>query len=73
MILFYKPKILPIRLFCMTNNAEGKRYLEEQLRLLNEILAVLKENNRIMNEHNSVVNSIDERVRRIGLNTSNMR
>jgi hypothetical protein len=42
------------------------------LRLLNEILAVLKENNAMLREHNSVVNSIDERVRRIGVNTSNL-
>ena len=48
------------------------RYSEEMLRLLNEILAVLKENNRILKEHNSGVNSIDERVRRIGVNTSNL-
>ena len=49
------------------------RHMEEELRLLNEILAALKENNRIMREHNSVVSSIDDRVRRIGVNTSNMR
>jgi hypothetical protein len=49
------------------------RHSEELLRLLNEILATLKENNRILKEHNSVVSSIDERVRRIGVNTSNMR
>ena len=49
------------------------RYSEEILRLLNEILATMKENNRILKEHNSVVSSIDERVRRIGVNTSNIR
>jgi len=49
------------------------RYYEETLRLLNEILAALKENNTMLREHNSVVSSIDERVRRIGVNTSNLR
>jgi hypothetical protein len=49
------------------------RYYEETLRLLNEILATLKESNRMLKEHNSVVSSIDERVRRIGVNTSNLR
>jgi hypothetical protein len=48
------------------------RYYEETLRLLNEILAVLKENNTVLREHTSVVSSIDERVRRIGVNTSNL-
>jgi hypothetical protein len=48
------------------------RYYEETLRLLNEILATLKENNRMLKEHNSVVSSIDERVRRIGVNTANL-
>lgn len=49
------------------------RYYEEILRLLNEILVALKDNNRMLKEHNSVVNSIDERVRKIGVNTSNLR
>lgn len=73
MILLYKSEILPQPLFFMLGDTEGKRYSEEQLRLLNEILAVLKENNRMLSEHNSVVSSIDERVRKIGFNTSNMR
>jgi hypothetical protein len=50
-----------------------ERYYDEVLRLLNEILATLKENNRMLREHNTVVTSIDERVRRIGINTSSMR
>lgn len=49
------------------------RHMEEELRLLNEILAAIKENNSILKEHNTVVSSIDDRVRRIGVNTSNMR
>ena len=48
------------------------RYYEEMLRLLNEILATLKENNQMIKEHNVVVSSIDERVRKIGINTSNL-
>jgi hypothetical protein len=47
--------------------------MDEELRLLNEILAALKENNRMLGAHNSVVSSIDDRVRKIGVNTSNMR
>lgn len=39
---------------------------------MSEILATLKENNSMLKEHNSVVSSIDERVRRIGVNTSNL-
>lgn len=42
-------------------------------RLLNEILATLRDNNRMLEEHNSAVSCIDERVRWIGVNTSNMR
>lgn len=57
----------------MKTERDADRHSEEMLRLLNEILATLKENNRIPKEHNSVVSSIDERVRRIGVNTSNMR
>ncbi|HEV8387904.1 MAG TPA: hypothetical protein VGQ03_09810 [Nitrososphaera sp.] len=47
--------------------------MEEELRLLNEILDAIKENNTMLKEHNSVVSSIDDRVRRIGVNTSNMK
>jgi hypothetical protein len=48
------------------------RYYEEVLRLLNEILAILKEDNTILREHNKTVGSIDDRVRKIGFNTSSM-
>lgn len=54
-------------------NTIADKHAEEILRLLNEILATLKDNNRMLKEHNSVVSSIDERVRRIGVNTSNIR
>lgn len=57
----------------MKAERDADRHSEELLRLLNEILATLKDNNRMLREHNSVVSSIDERVRRIGVNTSNMR
>lgn len=57
----------------MKTERDADRHSEELLRLLNEILATLKENNRMLGEHNSVVSSIDDRVRRIGVNTSNMR
>ncbi|HEX2557897.1 MAG TPA: hypothetical protein VHK86_06210 [Nitrososphaera sp.] len=49
------------------------RYYEEVLRLLNEIMVTLKENNAMLREHNRTVGSIDERVRKIGVNTSSMR
>jgi hypothetical protein len=57
----------------MDTDPDLSRHMEEELRLLNEILAAIKENNTMLKEHNSVVTSIDERVRRIGVNTSNMR
>lgn len=69
--MFYKPDIRHVLKFSVIDR--DSRYYEETLRLLNEILAALKENNRMLREHNSVVSSIDERVRRIGVNTSNLR
>ena len=42
------------------------------LPLLNDILAVLKDNDIILIEQNAVVNSIDEPVRKTGVNTSNL-
>jgi hypothetical protein len=57
----------------MDTDPDLSGHMEEELRLLNEILAAIKENNTMLKEHNSVVSSIDERVRRIGVNTSNMR
>jgi hypothetical protein len=59
------------------SNSDVSRYYDEMLRLLNEILAELKENNAMLKEHNSVVvvSSIDDndRVRKIGVNTGNLR
>jgi hypothetical protein len=57
----------------MDTDPDLGRHMEEELRLLNEILAAIKENNAMLKEHNSLVSSIDDRVRRIGVNTSNMR
>lgn len=71
--MFYKPDMRhELKIYQMKGDRDSL-YYEETLRLLNEILATLKENNRMLREHNSVVSSIDERVRRIGVNTSNMR
>jgi hypothetical protein len=56
----------------MKQGGNGDRYYDEVLRLLNEILAELKDNNQMLKENNSVVSSIDERVRKIGVNTSNL-
>lgn len=71
--IFYKPDIRASPALAMKAECTAGRHPEEMLRLLNEILATLKENNSILKEHNSVVSSINERVRRIGVNTSNMR
>jgi hypothetical protein len=57
----------------MDTDHDLSRHMEEELRLLNEILDAIKENNTMLKEHNSVVSSIDDRVRRIGVNTSNMK
>lgn len=57
----------------MKTERGADRHSEEMLRLLNEILATLKDNSRMLREHNSVVSGIDERVRGIGVNTSNLR
>jgi len=57
----------------MKAERDATRYCKETLRLMNEILATPKENNRMLMEHNSSVSRIDEWVRRIGVNTSNMR
>jgi hypothetical protein len=57
----------------MKAERDATRYCKETLRLMNEILATPKENNRMLMEHNSSVRRIDEWVRRIGVNTSNMR
>ena len=63
----------PEPVYPMKAERDAARYYDEMLRLLNEILAVLKENNAMLREHNSVVSSIDERVRKINVNTSNLR
>ena len=71
--MFYKPDIRLVLTYDVNADRDLGIYYEEILRLLNEILAVLKENNTMLREHNTVVNSIDDRVRRISVNTSNLR
>jgi hypothetical protein len=55
------------------DDAEAARYYEEVIRLMNEIVVLLKENNMLLKQHNKITNSIDDRVRKISINTSNLR
>lgn len=48
------------------------RYYQEVVRLMNETVVLLKENNTILRQHARTVEELNERVRRIGINTSNM-
>lgn len=47
-------------------------YYEEVLRLMNEIVALMKENNMALKEHSKTVEQLNERVRKIGINTSSI-
>jgi hypothetical protein len=49
------------------------RYYEEVLRKLDDIVALLRENNTMLKEHSRTVETINDRVRRIGVNTSHIR
>ena len=51
----------------------AKIYQEQVKRLLSEILIELKESNTLLKEHDSMVDKINERIRKIGLNTANWR
>lgn len=46
------------------------RYYEEIVRLMNEIVALMKENNLVLREHSKTVEQLNERVRKIGINTN---
>lgn len=50
----------------------SERHNEEIIRLLNEILAEMKENTTELKSHNRVVASLDEKVRKISINTSGL-
>ena len=49
------------------------RYYEEVLRLMNEMVVLLKENNNMLMQHNKTIDELNERVRKISINTSNLR
>jgi len=40
---------------------------------MNEMVGLLKENNMALKQHNQTVEELSERVRKIGINTSNVR
>lgn len=46
---------------------------EEIIKKLNAILAETKENNLLMKQHDQAVDTINERVRRIGINLNDLR
>jgi hypothetical protein len=49
------------------------RYYQEVLRLMNEMVVLLRENNTMLKQHARTVEELNERVRKIGINTSNIR
>jgi hypothetical protein len=49
------------------------RYYEGVLRSMNEMIGVLRENNSMMKQHVRTVEEVNERVRKIGINTSDFR
>ena len=53
-------------------NTSSERHNEEIIRLLNEILTEMKENTVELKSHNRVVASLDEKVRKISINTSGL-
>gem|GEM_PF-2272116 len=55
-----------------TDSAAAK-YYEEVVRLMNEMLGELKDMNMTLKQHNRTVDELNERVRKIGVNTSNLR
>ncbi|HKU49248.1 MAG TPA: hypothetical protein VJP79_04810 [Nitrososphaera sp.] len=56
-----------------SNDVKATRYYEEVVRLMNEIVTQLKENNMMLKQHTRTVEELNDRVRRISINTSNMR
>jgi len=49
------------------------KYYEEVVRLMNEMLGELKDMNMTLKQHSRTVDELNERVRKIGVNTSNLR
>jgi predicted ABC-class ATPase len=48
-------------------------YYEEVVRLMNEMIVLLKESNTLLKQHIRTVEELNERVRRIGINTNSLR
>ena len=59
-----KPKI---------DNDKAVIYYQEVLRLMDEMVMLLRENNTMLRQHARTVEELNERVRKIGVNTSNIR
>ena len=55
-----------------SNNDKVARYYEEVLRLMNEMVVLLRGNNAMLKLHNRTVEELNERVRKISVNTSNI-
>jgi hypothetical protein len=54
------------------DNDKAVRYYQEVLRLMNEMVVLLKENNTMLKQHARTVEELNDRVRKIGINTSNI-
>lgn len=54
------------------DNDKAVRYYQEVLRLMNEMVVLLKENNMMLKQHARTVEELNDRVRKIGINTSNI-
>lgn len=55
------------------SDEKAVKYYEEVLRLMNEMVGLLKDNNMIQKQHNKTIEELNDRVRKIGINTSNIR
>ena len=66
-ILFCSLKVMEI------SDEKAVKYYEEVLRLMNEMVGLLKDNNMIQKQHNKTIEELNDRVRKIGINTSNIR
>ena len=55
------------------DDAVAGRYYEEVLRLMNEMVVLLRENNTMLKEHNGTIAQLYDMVRKININTGNLR
>lgn len=55
-----------------SNDDKAARYYEEVLRLMNEMVVLLRGNNAMLKLHNRTVEELNERVRKISVNTVNI-